>query len=241
MLLGRFWLIVPVLAIAGSLAAQEAHPAGRRDPAHPQPLFVALLMAGGPGRGALTFIPALALGPIVEHLSLRLRPEPMRTSTLPSANSNPGPCSRRPSSSGPLLGLLRQARTRSTSCKNPVMFTVWIGSALTTVLYFQALVGQGEAPAGVHPGHRPVAVVHPAVRQLRRGHGRRAGQGPGGAPAQGQARRHGQAPQGRRPRRSEARANGGGGHRPAHGRHGPGGSGRHHPRRTATWSKGWPR
>ena len=32
--------------------------------------------------------------------------------------------------------------------KNPVMFTVWVGSALTTVLYFQALFGRGEAPAG---------------------------------------------------------------------------------------------
>ncbi|MBX3223075.1 MAG: potassium-transporting ATPase subunit KdpA [Labilithrix sp.] len=64
----RFWLIVPVLAIAGSLAKKKTVPrtAGTL-PTH-TPLFVAMLVATVVVVGALTFIPALALGPIVEHL-----------------------------------------------------------------------------------------------------------------------------------------------------------------------------
>jgi len=66
----RFWLIVPVLAIAGSLARKKFTPvtAGTL-PTH-TPLFVVLLSGTVLLVGALTFIPALALGPIVEHLQL---------------------------------------------------------------------------------------------------------------------------------------------------------------------------
>jgi K+-transporting ATPase ATPase A chain len=68
MLLSRFWLMVPVLAIAGSLAAKKAAPAGPGTlPTH-TPLFVVLLIGVVIIVGALTFIPALALGPIVEQL-----------------------------------------------------------------------------------------------------------------------------------------------------------------------------
>ena len=71
MFIGRYWLIVPILAIAGSLAAQEDG-AGRRRARCPRtaPLFVALLAGTVVLVGALTFFPALALGPIVEHLML---------------------------------------------------------------------------------------------------------------------------------------------------------------------------
>ena len=70
MLLGRYGTILPVLAIAGSLAAKKRTPPGNGTlPTH-GPLFVALLVAVVLIVGALTFIPALALGPIVEHLSL---------------------------------------------------------------------------------------------------------------------------------------------------------------------------
>jgi K+-transporting ATPase ATPase A chain len=70
MLIGRFWVIVPVLAIAGSLAKKKVIPdsAGTL-PTH-TPLFVGLLVGVVILVGALTFIPALALGPIVEHLTL---------------------------------------------------------------------------------------------------------------------------------------------------------------------------
>jgi potassium-transporting ATPase potassium-binding subunit len=70
MLIGRYWVIVPVLAIAGSLAQKKTVPASAGTlPTH-TPLFVALLCGTIVLVGALTFIPALALGPIVEHLQM---------------------------------------------------------------------------------------------------------------------------------------------------------------------------
>jgi K+-transporting ATPase ATPase A chain len=67
---GRFAFIVPVLAIAGSLAAKKriAVTAGTL-PTH-GPLFVALLIGTVVLVGALTYVPALALGPVIEHLEL---------------------------------------------------------------------------------------------------------------------------------------------------------------------------
>ena len=70
MLVGRFWVMLPVLAIAGSLAAKKTVPVGPGTlPTH-TPLFVILLVAVVVMVGALSFFPALALGPIVEHLML---------------------------------------------------------------------------------------------------------------------------------------------------------------------------
>jgi potassium-transporting ATPase potassium-binding subunit len=70
MWLGRYWPIVAVLAIAGSLAAKKRVPvtAGTM-PTH-GPLFVVLLIGTVLLVGALTFVPALALGPVAEHLLL---------------------------------------------------------------------------------------------------------------------------------------------------------------------------
>jgi potassium-transporting ATPase potassium-binding subunit len=68
MLLARYWLAVPVLAIAGALAAKKKVPASAGTlPTH-TPLFVALLVGTVVIVGALAFFPVLALGPIVEHL-----------------------------------------------------------------------------------------------------------------------------------------------------------------------------
>jgi K+-transporting ATPase ATPase A chain len=70
MLVGRFWVMLPVLAIAGSLAAKKSVPAGGGTlPTH-TPLFVVLLVSVVVVVGALSFFPALALGPIVEHFML---------------------------------------------------------------------------------------------------------------------------------------------------------------------------
>jgi K+-transporting ATPase ATPase A chain len=70
MWLARYWLMVPVLAIAGSLAAKKNVPASSGTlPTH-TPLFVGLLIGTVLLVGALTFLPALALGPVVEHLIL---------------------------------------------------------------------------------------------------------------------------------------------------------------------------
>ncbi len=66
----RFWLLVPVLALAGSLAAKKKVPPGAGTlPTH-TPLFIFFLIGVVVIVGALTFIPALALGPVVEHLML---------------------------------------------------------------------------------------------------------------------------------------------------------------------------
>ena len=70
MLFSRYWLAVPVLAIAGSLAAKKNVPVGPGTlPTH-TPLFVVLLIGTVLMVGALTFVPALALGPVVEHLQM---------------------------------------------------------------------------------------------------------------------------------------------------------------------------
>ena len=68
MLVGRYGIIVPVLAIAGSLAAKKTVPTTVGTlPTH-TPLFVMLLIGTVLLVGALTFVPALALGPVVEQL-----------------------------------------------------------------------------------------------------------------------------------------------------------------------------
>ncbi|ALV07194.1 potassium-transporting ATPase subunit KdpA [Roseateles depolymerans] len=71
MWLGRFLMIVPVLAIAGSLAAKKKVPVGEGTlPTH-GPLFVVLLIGTVLLVGLLNYVPALALGPVVEHLMLQ--------------------------------------------------------------------------------------------------------------------------------------------------------------------------
>jgi K+-transporting ATPase ATPase A chain len=67
---GRFWLAVPVLAMAGSLAKKKAVPESAGTlPTHTV-LFIVMLFSTVVIVGALTFFPALALGPIVEHLKM---------------------------------------------------------------------------------------------------------------------------------------------------------------------------
>jgi len=71
MFVGRFGVIVPVLAIAGSLVSKKIQPTSTGTlPTHGA-LFIGLLIGTILLVGALTFIPALALGPVAEHLSLR--------------------------------------------------------------------------------------------------------------------------------------------------------------------------
>ncbi|MEN3354081.1 MAG: potassium-transporting ATPase potassium-binding subunit, partial [Betaproteobacteria bacterium] len=70
MLFSRFWLMVPILALAGALAAKKKVPAGPGTLPTYTPLFVFFLIGVVIIIGALTFFPALALGPIVEHVML---------------------------------------------------------------------------------------------------------------------------------------------------------------------------
>ena len=70
MLIGRFWMIIPMLAIAGSLAAKKIVPPSAGTFPTTGGLFVGLLVGVILIVGGLTFFPALALGPIVEHFAM---------------------------------------------------------------------------------------------------------------------------------------------------------------------------
>lgn len=70
MLLGRFWVAIPVLAIAGSMVQKKRVPSGKGTLQTHTPLFVVLLIIITVLLGALSFLPALSLGPIVEQLML---------------------------------------------------------------------------------------------------------------------------------------------------------------------------
>jgi len=70
MFIGRFWMIVPAMAIAGSLAAKKSIPPSAGTFPTTGGLFVGLLVGVIVIIGGLTFFPALALGPLVEHLAI---------------------------------------------------------------------------------------------------------------------------------------------------------------------------
>ncbi len=71
MFVGRFWMIIPAMAIAGSLAAKKVVPASAGTFPTTGGLFVGLVVGVIVIVGGLTFFPALALGPLVEQLAMR--------------------------------------------------------------------------------------------------------------------------------------------------------------------------
>ena len=70
MLFARYWLAIPTLAIAGSLAKKKLVPAGPGTLATHTPLFIAMLLGIVIIVGALTFFPALSLSPILQHFQM---------------------------------------------------------------------------------------------------------------------------------------------------------------------------
>jgi potassium-transporting ATPase potassium-binding subunit len=70
MWLGRFFEVIPILALAGALAGKKVVPAGAGTLATDRPLFSGLLVGVVLIVGALTFFPALSLGPLLEHFQL---------------------------------------------------------------------------------------------------------------------------------------------------------------------------
>ena len=70
MFIGRFLMIVPMMAIAGSLAAKKIVPPSAGTFPTDSGLFVGLLIGVIVIMGGLIYFPALALGPIVEHLAM---------------------------------------------------------------------------------------------------------------------------------------------------------------------------
>jgi K+-transporting ATPase ATPase A chain len=71
MFLGRFFMLIPILGIAGSLAAKKRVPASAGTLPVTGPIFAILLVGVIVIVGALTFFPAFSLGPVVEHLLMR--------------------------------------------------------------------------------------------------------------------------------------------------------------------------
>jgi K+-transporting ATPase ATPase A chain len=71
MFVGRFWMVIPAMAIAGALAAKKTVPASAGTFPTTGALFIGLVTGVVVIVGGLTFFPALALGPIVEQLSMR--------------------------------------------------------------------------------------------------------------------------------------------------------------------------
>jgi K+-transporting ATPase ATPase A chain len=73
MLMGRFWVKIPVIALAGALASKKHVPVSDGTlPTH-TPLFLAMLAGVVLIVGALTFVPSLALGPIAEHMQFLVK------------------------------------------------------------------------------------------------------------------------------------------------------------------------
>ncbi len=174
MLIGRFLFLIPLLAAAGSLARKKKIPATSGTlPTH-GPLFVTLLVGTVVLVGALTFFPALALGPIVEHYLMQdgklfamllngigakimptsLEQEPIATNTAPGfAPTDPGSLlPHKLARSRPLFDpeIVRRATKDSfvklnpvTLLKNPVMFVVEVGAALTTLFLIRDLFTHG--------------------------------------------------------------------------------------------------
>lgn len=70
MFIGRYWIIVPVLAIAGSLAPKNTVPQSAGTMPTHTPMFIGMLVGVVVLIGVLTYIPAMALGPIAEHMHL---------------------------------------------------------------------------------------------------------------------------------------------------------------------------
>ena len=70
MFISRFWLILPTLALAGSLAAKKKVPVGAGTLPTTSPLFIGWVILVVLVVGALNFLPALALGPVIEHLMM---------------------------------------------------------------------------------------------------------------------------------------------------------------------------
>ena len=130
MLLGRFMMILPMLAIAGNLAGKKQTPATLGTFPVTGPLFTVLLIGVVVIVGALTFFPALSLGPILEHL-LMMAGKPFRTNMA----------SKKSKRSLWDMKIVRRAAWDSlvklhpvTMMRNPVMFVVEVGSVVTTVL-----------------------------------------------------------------------------------------------------------
>ena len=166
MLIGRFFVIMPMLAIAGSLGRKKSVPPSAGTFPVTTPLFAVLLVGVIVIVGALTFFPALSLGPIVEHLSDGQREGVLMPRYRQTSIWNPRIVR------APRRDALRKLQPR-TMARNPVMFVVEVASALTTVALARDVIA-GRSGVGFEIQITVLALDHRAVRELRRSHGGRA-------------------------------------------------------------------
>ncbi len=187
MLFARYWVAIPVLAIAGSMARKKQVPAGPGTLPTDRPLFVFFLASVVILVGALTFLPALALGPIAEHLQLCGRPlSPGRSANMSSP--------RTPS----VRARHRRVARSSTAFRklDPRVAAAQPGDVRRRGRRLRhhrrsprSALGRRRHLDRVRPGGLGLALVHCPVRQLRRGDGGGARQG-AGRRAAGHARAH---------------------------------------------------
>ena len=177
MWISRYWLMIPVLAIAGSLAAKrdrggdrrhaaDAHAAVRRHAGRRRAAGRRADLRAGARAGARRRAPAD--GRSLRHRAMSNLPPTAVASSLPRS-SGPGS-----------LDAFRKLDPR-VQVRNPVMFVVYVGSLLTTVLGVLAAGRRrpGRRPSRLRALDRRLAVAHGAVRQLRRGRRRGSRQGAG--------------------------------------------------------------
>ena len=194
MLIGRFFVIIPALAIAGSLAAKKTVPPSAGTFPTTGPLFVGLVVGVILIVGGLTFFPALALGPIVEHFAMARRHDVLRSRH--DIRHPRHPQCRQPARPGhPAAGarpVVPQAR--------PAPALAQSGDVRRRDRFCPDHHPAGPRRAGRAAGPRlraadqHLAVVHRAVRQFRRSGRRGARPRPGGDAAAGAHRDAGQTP-----------------------------------------------
>ena len=180
----------PVLHDHPDAGARRQPGRKKRVPASPgtfpvtTPLFTALLVGVILIVGALTFFPALSLGPIVEHC-----PDAGGTGVLMA--THPRSIWDPQIVRGAVADSLRKLHPR-TMVRNPVMFVVEVGSVLTT-LRLAVRRGHGAGRPRLRAADHALALADGALRQLRRSDGGGARQGAGRHAAAGQDRDDGQA------------------------------------------------
>ena len=152
MFVGRFFMIVPAMAIAGSLAAKKSVPPSAGTFPTTGGLFVGLVVGVILIIGGLTFFPALALGPIVEHLAMQRQHPVLIDSSSEFTSMETMKLQKKVTASTMLDPKILVPAIRSAfvkldprlMMKNPVMFVVEVVAALTTVIFLRDLVTGGE-------------------------------------------------------------------------------------------------
>ena len=152
MFVGRFLMIVPAIAIAGSLAEKKTVPPSAGTFPTTGGLFVGMVVGVILIVGGLTFFPALALGPIVEHLSMIanqvfcfLSSETLEMETATVRKRGSASTMLDPQIVVPAIGSAFVKLNPRTLMKNPIMFVLEIVTLLTTIIFVRdIIVGNGN-------------------------------------------------------------------------------------------------